>query len=85
MKGSQKYTMTVSEEGKQVLMRPLVTTKALAITYKEWKDVVPGKDGSFFLDVPVGEHHYRFGLGESLGHSVSLKFSIPQKDLKNEQ
>ncbi len=85
MKGSQKYTVLVSEGEQQIKMKPLSTTKAIAITYQEWKDVVPGKNASFFVDVPEGEHTYRFSFSETLASSVSLKFSIPQKDLKNEE
>ena len=85
MKGEQKYGISIWENGKQVLLKPFTTSKALGVSYQEWKDVVPGKVNSFYYDVPKGEHAYKFQLEESLAHSVSLKFSIHQKDLDNEE
>lgn len=85
MKGDQKYAVAVSEEGKQVALKSLATSKSVGIEYHEWKDVVPGKVNAFFLDVPKGEHRYRFALAQALAHSVALKFSIPQNDLSNEE
>jgi hypothetical protein len=84
MKGGQKYAVSVWEGSKQVLLKPLSTTKALGVSYKEWKDVIPGKVNVFYHDIPSGEHIYRLELQESVARSVSLKFSLPQKDLDNE-
>jgi hypothetical protein len=36
------------------------------------------------LAVPSGEHRYGFRLEEGMGRTVSLRFAIPKKDLKNE-
>ncbi len=85
MKGGQKFAIAMSESGKQIFLKPFATTKALGVTYREWKDVVPGKVSSFYCDVPKGEHTYKFSLEESVARSISLKFSIPQKDLDNEE
>jgi hypothetical protein len=84
MKGDQKYAVTLSEGGRQIVLKSLATTKSVGIEYQEWRDVVPGKVNAFFVDVPKGEHTYRVALTEGLAHSVSLKFSIPKKDLSNE-
>ncbi len=85
MKGSQKYSVVVSEKGVRVVARPLQTTKSVDLSYKEWKEVVPGKAMSFSFEVPDGEHVYSFALDQSLAHSVSLRFSIPQSDVANEE
>jgi hypothetical protein len=68
-----------------VVTRALQTTKSVDVAYKEWKEVVPGKSQSFSFDVPDGEHVYSFGLDQSLAASVSLRFSIPQADVANEE
>lgn len=85
MKGGQKYGVGVWEGEKRIALKSLKTSKALAVSYQDWKDVVPGKSATFTLAVPSGEHHYAFRLEEGVGRSVSLRFSIPKKDLKNEQ
>ncbi len=84
MKGSQKYTVSVWEGTKRILLKPFSTTKALGVMYQEWKEVVPGKVNTFMIDVPDGEHLLRLDFGESLGRSVAFKFSIPKRDLSNE-
>jgi hypothetical protein len=85
MKGSQTYALAIYEKGNRVLLEPLSTTKSLGISYTEWKIVVPGKTNKVFLDVPRGEHTYAFVLEETAAHSVSMTFSIPKKDLDNEE
>jgi hypothetical protein len=85
MKGKQKYTLAMMEGGTKILQKPLSTSKSVGVMYKEWKDVVPGKAVSFYFDVPSGEHLYKFVLNETIAASVSLKFSIPKKDLNNEE
>jgi hypothetical protein len=84
MKGNQKYAVVVREGTAQVVQKALSTTKSVGVEYKEWKEVVPGKVVSFDLTVPSGEHTYHVSLGQSQAHSVALKFSIPTKDLDNE-
>jgi len=83
MKGSQKFSVVVSEKGAVVLARPLQTTKSVGLSYREWKEVVPGKAMSFSFDVPGGEHVYTFGLDQTLASAVSLRFFIPKDDLSN--
>ncbi len=85
MKGQQRYSIAVMEGEKRILLKPLATTKALGATYREWKEVTPGKVNTFYLDVPSGEHRYSFRLQEALANTVSLKFSVPEKDLSNEE
>ncbi len=85
MKGGQKYTIVIIENGKTIVRKPFSTSKSVGVIYKEWKDVVPGKAISFFLDVPAGEHNYKFNVEETMASTVSLKFSIPKKDLNNEE
>ena len=84
MKGEQKYSLLVTEAGKQVAQKLLQTSKSVGLAYEDWKEVVPGKPNSVSITVPEGEHTYQITLGESIAQSVSLKFSIPKKDLDNE-
>jgi hypothetical protein len=85
MKGEQKFAVVVSEKGTRVVTRALQTTKSIDVTYREWKEVVPGKSQSFSFDVPDGEHVYSFVPDQTLAGSVSLRFSIPQGDVANEE
>lgn len=84
MKGGQKFGLGVWEGDKRIKLKSFSTSKALAATYQDWKDVIPGKAVAFTLAVPSGEHYYYYKLEEGMARSVSLRFSIPQKDLKNE-
>jgi hypothetical protein len=85
MKSEQPYNIAVLEGSNRIMKKSLSTTKSLGITYQEWKDVVPGKTDIFYIDVTGGEHTYKFSLEETSAQSVSLKFSIPPKDLNNER
>lgn len=85
MTGRQKFSIGVWEKDKRIMMKSLVTSKSLGATYQDWKDVVPGKTASFSVPVPSGEHWYTFRLEEGMARSVSMRFSIPKKDLKNEK
>lgn len=84
MQGAQTYTLTVWEGAQKVSTRSFTTTKALGVEYQDWKEVVPGKIDVMSLAVKAGEHIYQIRLDQSDARSVSLKFSIPEKDLKNE-
>lgn len=84
MKGQQKYQLLVEENGKTINRQGLETTKSLSVSYQNLKTVVPGKSKTFFLEVSGGPHTYSFKLAEGLANSVALRFSIPEKDLKNE-
>ncbi len=84
MKGGQKYSVSVWEGDRRVQLKSLSTTKALAASYQDWKDVIPGKAVSFMMPVPSGEHYYYYKLEGGGARSISFRFSIPKKDLKNE-
>jgi hypothetical protein len=84
MQGDQKYSLAITEGEEPVVQKTLQTSKSVGMTYEDWREVVPGKPNSLILAVPAGEHTYKVSLGESVARSVSLKFAIPKKDLKNE-
>ncbi len=84
MQGEQKFAVAVYEKDQRVSLESFTATKALDAMYKDWEEVVPGKLNSMVFTVPTGEHTYRFSLENSSARSISLKFSIPEKDLKNE-
>ncbi|HYQ86153.1 MAG TPA: hypothetical protein VES59_02815 [Bacteroidota bacterium] len=83
MKGAQKYSVVFREGKTIVAQRPLETTKSVGLSYQEWKEVVPGKVNSLLLEVPAGQHTYEVTLSETSAKSVSLRFSVPEKDLNN--
>lgn len=85
MKGDQKYSILVQEANTTVILKALQTTKSVGLYYTEWKEVVPGKATAFTLDVPTGTHTFAFHLRQSLAQSVSLRFSLPSKDVRNEE
>jgi hypothetical protein len=85
MKGRQKFAVGVWEGDKRIALKSLVTSKALAAVYQGWKEIVPGKAETFSVAVPSGEHRYTFKLEGTSARSVSLRFLIPQQDLKNER
>jgi hypothetical protein len=84
LKGDQRYAVVVWEGDRKVMTNPFSTTKALGAGYEEWKDVVPGKVNTFLLEVPKGQHTYKLDFEQTLARFVAFKFSIPQKDLDNE-
>jgi hypothetical protein len=85
MKGEQKFSVVVTEGQNGAAQWSLQTTKSVGIAYQEWKEVVPGKLNAASFDVPAGEHLYSITLGEASAKSVSLKFSVPEADLGNEE
>lgn len=85
MTGRQKFGIGVWEKDKRIVLKSLVASKSLGATYQDWKDVIPGKTATFSVTVPSGEHWYTFRLEEGVARSVSMRFSIPKKHLKNEK
>lgn len=83
MQGVQNYALSAWEGVKKVSRGSFKTTKALGAQYQDWKEVVPGKINIMSMTVPTGEHILKFMLEGTNAHSVSLKFSIPEKDMKN--
>ncbi len=85
MQGKQKFSVVVTSGAERVAQWSLEAGRADELAYKEWREVVPGKLISALFDVPAGEHRYTVALGESSAKSVSLRFSVPQADLGNEE
>ena len=85
MVGKQRFTVVVQEKEKTILRKTLSTSKALDVSYKELKDVSPGKAVSFIVKVPPGEHRYTLALDRLPGKSAGFRFAIPETDLKNEE
>ena len=83
MKGVQSYALSAWEGVKKISRGTFKATKALGAEYRDWKEVIPGKINIMSMAVPSGEHIIRFTLEETNAHSVSLKFSIPEPNLKN--
>ena len=83
MQGKQKYSITVLEGARTVVTTPYTSTRSVGASYQDWKEVVPGKLNNLIFTVPEGEHVYKFSLDEGLAQSVSMKFSIPEKDVTN--
>jgi hypothetical protein len=83
MLGKQTYTLNIAEGSKTLLTAPLKTTKSVGAYYQDWKEVVPGKINILRLNVPEGDHTYQLSLSDGVAQSVSLKFSIPERDVAN--
>lgn len=52
--------------------------------YPDEKKLFPTSSKSFYLEVPKGEHTYKFYMLKCEAKSVSLRFYIPEDDLANE-
>lgn len=85
MQGEQKYAITVWEGLNRIASAPFTTTKATGASFTDWKEMAPGRLNTLSFNVPKGEHLYHIALMESNAPSVSMKFSIPERDLKNAQ
>jgi len=84
MQGQQDFRVQVLEDGIIKATYPLTTTESDICQYLETSTLVPGKAETFYLDIPQGEHDYRFVLPESR-YTVLLKFLLPKKDLGGAQ
>ncbi|OQY27317.1 MAG: hypothetical protein B6244_11080 [Candidatus Cloacimonetes bacterium 4572_55] len=58
MVGSQRYTLTVEEDGKKK-DSPFATVKSKKNVYSEHKDIVPGVAKTLIIEAPAGRHEYR--------------------------
>ncbi|MFH1011235.1 MAG: hypothetical protein V1784_08375 [bacterium] len=84
MQGQQDFRLQVLEDGLIKATYPLSTTESDVCQYLETSTLVPAKAEIFYLDIPQGEHDYRFVLLDG-NHTVLLKFLLPKKDLGGEQ
>ena len=82
--GKRRYALTVEEDGKAIRREDLWTTRSTSVVFTDHPDIIPGKDKVTLVDVPGGAHRYTVRLGPaSEASSVSIRFTIPQKDLAN--
>lgn len=83
MRGQQNFRVQVFEDAVIKATYPLTAIKSDLCQYEEASSLVPAKAETFYLDIPGGEHGYRFVLPEN-HRSVLLKFLLPKKDLVGE-
>jgi len=83
MRGQQNFRVQVYEDGVIKGTYPLTAVKSDVCQYEEPSSLVPAKAETFFLDIPDGEHAYRFVLPEN-HRTVLIKLLLPQKDLTQE-
>jgi hypothetical protein len=82
MQGQQDFRVQVLEDGSVKATYPLTATRSDICQYLETSAFVPAKAETFYVEIPRGEHEYRFVLPESQ-YSVLLRFLLPKKDLSN--
>jgi hypothetical protein len=74
------YTISVSEEQKEVETLSATTSKSLTMAYQDYTGVVPSRPTQFIVKVPEGTHIYNFLLKKSAAETVSIRFSLPKQD-----
>jgi hypothetical protein len=80
MQAQQDFRVQVFEDNLIKGTYSLTTIESDVCQYKEISTLVPGKAETFYLEIPKGEHDYRFVLPDTY-RSVLLKFLLPKKDL----
>lgn len=80
MDGRIGYTISVSEEQKEVETLSATTSKSLTMAYQDYTGVVPSRPTQFIIKVPEGTHIYNFLLKKSAAETVSIRFSLPKQD-----
>jgi hypothetical protein len=83
MRGQQNYRVQVYEDGIIKGTYPLTAVKSDVCQYEAPCSLVPAKAETFFLDIPDGEHEYRFALPEN-HRTVLIKLLLPKKGLTQE-
>lgn len=80
MRGQQDFRVQVFEDGLIKGTYSLMTVESDVCQYQQTSSLVPGKAETFYLEIPKGEHDYRFVLPDSY-RSVLLKLLLPKKNL----
>jgi hypothetical protein len=83
MRGQQNFRVQVYEDGVIKGTYPLTAVKSDVCQYEEPSSLVPAKGETFYVDIPEGEHEYRFVLPEN-HRTVLIKLLLPKKDLTQE-
>lgn len=83
MRGRQNFRVQVFENDLIKGTYSLTSEKSDVCQYKEMSSLVPSKGETFYVDIPQGEHEYRFVRPEN-HRSVLIKFLLPKKDLDGE-
>jgi len=79
-----EFKIVVLENGREIKRVSAKRGKSTSF-YPDEKKLFPTSSKSFYLEVPDGEHTYRFYMLKSEAKSVSLRFYIPQEDLENRE
>lgn len=83
MRGQQNFRVRVFEDDSIKSTYSLNSQKSDVCRYKEPLGLVPSKAEKLLLDIPAGEHAYRFVLPEN-HRTILIKFLLPKKDLAGE-
>ncbi|MBU1937322.1 hypothetical protein KKG05_07975 [bacterium] len=83
MRGQQNYRLQVFEDDSIKSTYSLNSQKSDVCKYKEPSSLVPSKAEKIQLEIPAGEHAYRFVLPEN-HRTVLIKFLLPKKYLAGE-
>jgi hypothetical protein len=79
MLGRIGYSISVSEDGKELQMLKATTSKSLSMAYQDLSGVVPSQPSDFILKIPAGTHVLNFMLKESEAETISIRFSLPEQ------
>jgi len=78
-----EFKVVALEEGQEIKRFSAKRGKSKSF-YPDEKKLFPTTSKSFYLEVPKGEHTYKFYMLKCEAKSVSLRFYIPEDDLANE-
>ena len=85
MRGTQTYSVRVSETGQPPKRFDFKTTKAAAAVYTNLPDRVPSKFARVRIPVPTGTHEYAVELVQPAGGSAQIHARIPAPSVGNEE
>jgi hypothetical protein len=81
--GKIEFNLVAVENGREIKRVSAKKGKSKSF-YPDEKKLFPTSSTSFYLEVPKGEHTYKFYMLKCEAKSVSLRFYIPEEDLQNE-
>ncbi|NOX48670.1 MAG: hypothetical protein GXO89_17010 [Chlorobi bacterium] len=85
MKGRIHYRLQVKEKDKVINTYQLSSRRSEVTTYKNNKELIPGKACEFVINVPKGRHTYEIFPLDKGKSKILGRFLIPEKDVKLEK
>lgn len=76
MKGRAKYTLGMSEEGREITQFSGVVSMSSKAQFKELSELIPSTLNTYTYSVPAGKHIYQFKKLESASPNLALRFRV---------